>query len=66
MKKRDDSIIGDVGEYQWIVFAHNKNLFGQTLYKFLGLFELSEKYSNLHKHVFVRVKSKIILKNYLS
>ena len=66
MQKTTKEFIGKATRWRVIVFAHNKNLFGQTLYKFLGLFELSEKYSNLHKHVFVRVKSKIILKNYLS
>ena len=66
MQKTTKEFLGKATRWRVIVFAHNKNLFGQTLYKFLGLFELSEKYSNLYKHIFVRVKSKIILKNYLS
>lgn len=65
MKKRDDSIIGDVGEYQWIVFAHNKDFLGQIIYKFLGEFHSSKESSTKTCHVLFRKKTMININEYL-
>ncbi|MAH23474.1 MAG: hypothetical protein CMP82_06725 [Gammaproteobacteria bacterium] len=47
-----------------IVFAHQKNVFGQTVYKFYGLFEPDFKRTNPVFHYFKRVKTVIRLSRY--
>ena len=47
-----------------LVFAHNKNIFGKTLYKFMGLFKYSDIKSDNFKKIFIRHKTKINLSKY--
>ena len=47
-----------------LVFAHNKNILGQTMYKFMGVFKYSKKTSTDHKKIFLRFKTKINLTSY--
>ena len=49
---------------QRIVFAHYKNVFGQTVYKFYGIFATDLDATNETKHVHRRIKTRINLKNY--
>ena len=49
-----------------IVFAHYKNIFGQTVYKFYGIYETDKSASNEYEHIHRRIKTKINLKNYLA
>ena len=46
-----------------IVFAHYSNHLGQTVYKFLGEFEVSAKELDEFSIVFNRTKTKVLLKN---
>jgi very-short-patch-repair endonuclease len=48
-----------------IVFAHYKNIFGQTVYKFYGVYETDKSASNEYEHIHRRIKTKINLKNYI-
>ena len=50
---------------QRIVFAHYKNIFGQTVYKFYGIYETDKSVSDEYKHVHRRIKTKINLKDYI-
>ncbi|MDA7542290.1 hypothetical protein N8819_03240 [Gammaproteobacteria bacterium] len=50
---------------QRIVFAHYKNIFGQTVYKFYGIYDTDKSASNEYKHVHRRIKTKINLKDYI-
>ena len=56
---------GKVTKGRWsnphIVFAHYKNVLGQTVYKFLGQFEISSQESDEFSIVFIRNKTRIIL-----
>ena len=61
MQRTSRELLWKANKWKMLVFAHNKNVFGQTLYKFLGLFELNEKKSNLKMHVFNRMKTRINL-----
>ena len=47
-----------------IVFAHQKNLFGQTVYKFYGVFVVDRKKTDPVRHYFKRIKTSINLKKY--
>ena len=47
-----------------IVFAHQKNIFGQTVYKFYGVYAPDLDQTDSVKHYFKRVKSSINLENY--
>ena len=42
MQRTSRELLWKANKWKMLVFAHNKNVFGQTLYKFLGLFELNE------------------------
>tara|TARA_B100001057_G_scaffold339401_1_gene340206 strand:- start:241 stop:1140 length:900 start_codon:yes stop_codon:yes gene_type:complete len=44
-----------------IVFAHYKNILGQTVYKFYGMYELDFKKSTGYKQIFNRVAGKLDL-----
>jgi len=46
---------------QTVVFAHYKNIFGQVVYKFLGLYQISLKKSNKKQWVFDRLKTRVNL-----
>ena len=46
---------------QTVVFAHYKNIFGQVVYKFLGLYQISQKKSNKKQWVFDRLKTRVNL-----
>jgi very-short-patch-repair endonuclease len=48
-----------------IVFAHYKNIFGQTVYKFYGIYKTDKSASNEYEHIHKRIKTKINLKNYI-
>jgi len=48
-----------------IVFAHYKNIFGQTVYKFYGIFRTDMKMSKNLEHVHRRISTKINLKDYI-
>ena len=48
-----------------IVFAHYKNIFGQTVYKFYGIYETDKSASNEYEHIHRRIKTKINLKKYI-
>ena len=47
-----------------IVFAHHKNIFGQTLYKFYGVYAPDISMSDPVNHYFKRIKTSIDLKKY--
>ena len=48
-----------------IVFAHYKNIFGQTVYKFYGIYETDKSASNEYEHIHRRIKTRINLKKYI-
>lgn len=48
-----------------IVFAHYKNIFGHTVYKFYGVFRTDMQLSDNLEHVHRRISTKVNLKNYL-
>ena len=48
-----------------IVFAHYKNVFGQTVYKFYGIYRTDLSASDETKHVHKRIKTKISLSDYI-
>ena len=48
-----------------IVFAHYKNVFGQTVYKFYGIYKTDLGASSETKHVHKRIKTKINLSAYI-
>ena len=48
-----------------IVFAHYKNVLGQVVYKFLGVYELMVDKSSSSKEVYDRVQDQLALSNYL-
>ena len=56
MPKKDD--------YSRIVFAHQKNIFGQTVYKFYGVFEVDTSRTDPVYHCFKRIKDSINLEKY--
>ncbi|MDB4059582.1 hypothetical protein N9521_01510, partial [Gammaproteobacteria bacterium] len=47
-----------------IVFAHQKNIFGQTVYKFYGVFNVDYSRTDPVRHYFKRTKTSINLKKY--
>lgn len=49
-----------------IIFAHYKNVFGQTVYKFYGVYVPDFEKTNEYKHVHKRIKTIINLKEYLT
>ncbi len=51
-------------DYDRIVFAHQKNIFGQTVYKFHGVYAADLSKSDPVKHYFKRIKTSIDLNNY--
>ena len=51
-------------DYDRIVFAHQKNIFGQTVYKFHGVYVADLSKSDPVKHYFKRIKTSIDLNNY--
>ena len=44
-----------------IVFAHQKNIFGQTVYKFYGVFVFDHLRTDPVNHYFKRIKTSINL-----
>ena len=52
------------GDHDRIVFAHQKNIFGQTVYKFYGVFKPDLKRTDPIKHYFKRIKKRIDLRKY--
>ena len=51
---------------EWMVFAHYKDLLGQIVYKFLGEFHTSFEESDNYQHTFIRKKTKIYFKDFIS
>ena len=47
-----------------IIFAHQKNIFGQTVYKFYGVFVFDHLRTDPVNHYFKRIKTSINLKKY--
>ena len=56
MPKKDD--------HSRIVFAHQKNIFGQTVYKFYGVFEVDTSRTDPVYHCFKRIRDSINLERY--
>lgn len=56
MPKKDD--------HSRIVFAHQKNIFGQTVYKFYGVFEVDTSRTDPVYHCFKRIRDSINLQRY--
>ena len=52
-------------EHNRIVFAHQKNIFGQTVYKFYGVFRVDLSKTDPIHHYFKRIKKTINLSKYL-
>ena len=75
MKKNDNSKINpnikkthaktliNKKKFEWIVFAHYKDLLGQVVYKFLGEFHTLFEQTNDYQLVLIRKKTRIYLKN---
>ena len=51
-------------DHSRIVFAHQKNIFGQTVYKFYGVFEVDTSRTDPVHHCFKRIKDSINLEKY--
>ena len=76
MKKNDNSKIGphikkthakiliNKKKYEWIVFAHYKDLLGQVVYKFLGEFHTLLEETDDYKLVLNRKKTRIYFKDF--
>ena len=62
MKKNDNSKIGYTKKYEWIVFAHFKDLLGQIVYKFLGEFHTLFEETKDNQLVLIRKKTRIYFK----
>ena len=60
MKNKSKKKLANPEKFEWIVFAHYKDLLGQIVYKFLGEFHLSLDDSSNSQGVFSRRKSKIV------
>jgi len=63
--KKDGSIIKNPPNYNIhrIVFAHYKNNFGQTVYKFTGVFETQSNLCTKQRHVHRLISTSVNLKN---
>ena len=48
-----------------VVFAHYKNIFGQTVYKFYGVYETDLGASSENQHIHKRIKTRLNLKDYV-
>ena len=44
-----------------IVFAHYKNILGETVYKFYGMYEVDFKKTNEYKQIFKRITPELDL-----
>ncbi len=58
--------VPDVNDPNRIVFAHQKNIFGQTLYKFFGIFKTEHSMTNSVHHYFKRISEEIDLNKFSS
>lgn len=56
--------IPSIDENDRIVFAHQKNIFGQTVYKFYGVFVFDHLRTDPVNHYFKRIKTSINLNKY--
>ena len=56
---------GTVRDIETIVFAHYKNILGQVVYKFMGLYKPIINHDE-YIHSYKRVKTKLVLKDYLN
>ena len=65
IKKTHAKILINKKKYEWIVFAHYKDLLGQVVYKFLGEFHTSFEESDNYQHTFIRKKTKIYFKDFI-
>ena len=64
MVKKDKSKLWEIGDHEWLVFAHSKDFLGRIIYKFIGEFHSSKEQSSLFSHIFFRKKTKIKLEEY--
>ena len=64
MQKKDLSTLVEPSKEERVVFAHNKNVLGQTVYKFIGVFAVDNERTNETSHYFNRVDKEIILTKY--
>ena len=65
-KKNNNTKIKRLKKREWIVFAHYKDLLGQIVYKFLGEFYSSLEETDDYQFVFIRKKTKIYFKDFIS
>lgn len=61
-QKTNGEDIYDPKHKKRIVFAHNRNILGQIVYKFLGEFKFSEEKSSKKEHVHIRQETRISLR----
>ena len=66
MKKNDNSKIGYTRKYEWIVFAHYKDLLNQIVYKFLGEFHTLFEETKENQLALIRKKTRIYFKDFIS
>ena len=63
IKKTHLKILINKKKYEWIVFAHYKDLLGQIVYKFLGEFHTLFEETDDYKVVLNRKKTRIYFKD---
>jgi len=66
LKTEHSIMLSNKKRYEWIVFAHYKDLLGQIVYKFLGEFHTSFNETNDYQLVLIRKKTKIYFKDFIS
>ena len=67
MKRNDNTkILRPRRKREYTVFAHYKDLLGQIVYKFLGEFYSSFEETDDYQFVFIRKKTKIYFKDFIS
>ena len=66
MKRNDKTKIKRRKKREFMVFAHYKDLLGQIVYKFLGEFYSSFEETDDYQFVFIRKKTKIYFKDFIS
>ena len=58
MVKKDKSKLWEIGDHEWLVFAHSKDFLGRIIYKFIGEFHSSKGQSSLFSHIFLERRPK--------
>jgi very-short-patch-repair endonuclease len=62
--RKDLQTLALPSEEDRLVFAHNKNILGQTVYKFCGVFSTDRSRTNKLKHYFIRKETRVDLNKY--